>query len=378
MDPADLHRSRLDGKGIFRQGLSSIRAKLEERYYTSISTFSSELASVFTSEIGVQPAGDTAELQMQIAGRAPELSLEQREKRKLAKRIIKSIQPALEDAIKKESELHRRPFEQELKDLDVMFENSVLSRRGSEVGEPMEEDELPKPETSEHTDNGMEDRVEEVENNTDQAAKEPSDTAHVPEPSEQEPQETPMVDAEETQNTEPLVKTQKQPPADLGTDMPSITQETQELAPEVVSTAVQPSPAEPATNGEPEKYTDPSLPASNNHPIDAPNGPLTPPPSFKGDQQHPLAQGGIQWYMQPFDPIGTTIHEERWTGRDVMRGMSEELSELDEDELKDLVDDELDGQGDPREGAAGGMDGLETRPAAQNTRTRSRRRLRGL
>jgi NuA3 HAT complex component NTO1 len=46
--------------------------------------------------------------------------------------------------------------------------------------------------------------------------------------------------------------------------------------------------------------------------------------------------------MQAFDPIGTTIHEERWTGRDVMRGMSEELSELDEDELKDLVDDELD------------------------------------
>ena len=60
------------------------------------------------------------------------------------------------------------------------------------------------------------------------------------------------------------------------------------------------------------------------------------------DQQLPLAQGGIQWYMQPFDPIGTTIHEERWTGRDVMRGMSEELSELDEDELKDLVDDVLD------------------------------------
>ncbi|PLN79322.1 hypothetical protein BDW42DRAFT_173189 [Aspergillus taichungensis] len=368
----------LDGKGIFRQGLSSIRAKLEERYYTSISTFSSELASVFTSEIGVQPAGDTAELQMQIAGRAPELSLEQREKRKLAKRIIKSIQPALEDAIKKESELHRRPFEKELKDLDVMFENSVLSRRGSEVGEPMEEDELPKPETFEHTD-GMEDRVEEVGNNKDQASKaEPSDTANVPEPSEQEPQDTPMVDAEETQNTEPLAKPQNQTPADLGTETPPVTQETEQLAPEVVSTAVQPSLAEPATNGEPEKSTDPSQPPNNNPPIDAPNGPLTPPPSFKGDQQHPLAQGGIQWYMQPFDPIGTTIHEERWTGRDVMRGMSEELSELDEDELKDLVDDELDGQGDPREGGPDGMDGLESQPAAQNTRTRSRRRLRGL
>jgi NuA3 HAT complex component NTO1 len=45
--------------------------------------------------------------------------------------------------------------------------------------------------------------------------------------------------------------------------------------------------------------------------------------------------------MQPFDPLGTTIHEERWTGRDVMRGMSEELSELDEDELEGLVDPEV-------------------------------------
>jgi NuA3 HAT complex component NTO1 len=36
----------------------------------------------------------------------------------------------------------------------------------------------------------------------------------------------------------------------------------------------------------------------------------------------------------------TTIYEERWTGRDVLRGMSEELSELDEDELEDLGGDE--------------------------------------
>ena len=104
---------------------------MEDRSYASISVFSAELASVFTSEIGVQPAGDTAELQMQISGRAPELSLEQREKRKLAKRIIKAIQPGLEDAIKKESELNRKPFEQELKELDQIFEDSVRSRRNS-------------------------------------------------------------------------------------------------------------------------------------------------------------------------------------------------------------------------------------------------------
>src|SRR5438034_10806862 len=109
----------------------SIRSKLDDRFYTSVSAFSRDLAHVFTSEIGVDSVGDTAELQVQISGRAPELSLEQREKRKLAKRIIKAIQPSLEESLKKESELNGKPFEKELKDLDLILENSVLSRRAS-------------------------------------------------------------------------------------------------------------------------------------------------------------------------------------------------------------------------------------------------------
>ncbi|KAL1954503.1 hypothetical protein VTO42DRAFT_1114 [Malbranchea cinnamomea] len=121
----------LDGKGVFRVGFQKIRSKLEDRVYTSVSEFSRDIANVFTSEIGVEAVGDTAELQMQISGRAPELSLEQREKRKLAKRIVKAIQPALEDALIKESELNGKPFEKELKDLDGILESSVLSRRGS-------------------------------------------------------------------------------------------------------------------------------------------------------------------------------------------------------------------------------------------------------
>ncbi|PYH93350.1 PHD finger domain protein [Aspergillus ellipticus CBS 707.79] len=300
---------RLDSKAIFKQGLMSIREKLQERYYSSIASFSADLAHIFTTEIGVQPAGDTAELQMQISGRAPELSLEQREKRKLAKRIIKAIQPALEDAIRKESELNRKPFEQELKELDLMLENSVLSRRGSEVGsaehggdEKVELSELP---------NGTTQKVEEVVEEVDVTAK-----------------------------SEP--------------------------------TTVQPTiEDEPVVDGDNGTVEDDSQPSKQ--PEEAQKEPLTPPPSFKGDQQYPLAQGGIQWYMQPFDPIGTTIHEERWTGRDVMRGMSEELSELDEEELKDLVEeDELEGQTvNASNDAANGGDG-PSQPSVKVHRTRRR------
>lgn len=64
--------------------------------------------------------------------------------------------------------------------------------------------------------------------------------------------------------------------------------------------------------------------------------PPTPPMSFEGDHQL-LSCGGIPWYMDPFDPVGTTIQEERWTGRELVRGMSEDLSDMDEEELSGLV-----------------------------------------
>jgi NuA3 HAT complex component NTO1 len=242
----------------------SIRERLQKRFYPSVAAFSSDLASLFTSEIGVGPAGDTAELQAQISGRAPELSLEQREKRKLAKRIIKVIQPSLEDAIRKESELNRKPFEKELKELDVILDHSVMSRSGESV-EPEDESELP----------GNSDAMEGVEQTG------PNTEAH----SEAQPvpsQEHPEGGAEDVPSTE-----------------------------------------DPTTNAI----------TYYRHPT---------PVLSEQDQQLPLAMGGIQWYMQPFDPVGTTIHEERWTGRDVMRGMSEELSDMDEEELeglKDMVDD---------------------------------------
>ncbi|GES64129.1 PHD finger domain protein [Aspergillus terreus] len=353
----------LDGKGVFRQGLLSIKSKLDERAYTSISAFSADLASVFTSEIGVQPAGDTAELQMQISGRAPELSLEQREKRKLAKRIIKSIQPALEDAIKKESELNRKPFEQELKELDVMLENSVMSRRGSEVEYP----ELSGPETSELP-NGNGENAEiatkpEIGDGTEGAARAPeadngATSTHAPHPDDKMKAST----------------AEAVPPEASIAEQPAPTAETEVVSGETDTSAQEPSAeAQPVINGETSKPEGDGLKPSNPL-VQSHKGPLTPPPSFKGDQRQLLAQGGIQWYMQPFDPVGTTIHEERWTGRDVMRGMSEELSELDEEELKDLVEDELETgpMGTSDEAKTNGPDASMGDPNVKVHRTRRR------
>ncbi|CAG7991825.1 unnamed protein product [Penicillium salamii] len=289
----------LDGKGVFAMGLLSIRERLNQRFYPSVAAFSSDLASLFTSEIGVEPAGDTAELQAQISGRAPELSLEQREKRKLAKRIIKVIQPSLEDAIRKESELNRKPFEKELKELDVILDQSVMSRGGYSV-EPEGDSELPVDP----------DAMEGVE------------------------QTGPATEAQTEAQTAP-----DQPP------------------PEAPDATEAPSTQEPPTNA----------PAYYRHPT---------PVLTEQDQQLPLAVGGIQWYMQPFDPVGTTIHEERWTGRDVMRGMSEELSDMDEEELeglKDMVDDGNIGVASKAGKATTTSNGAQPPLASQQNHRQSRR-----
>lgn len=68
--------------------------------------------------------------------------------------------------------------------------------------------------------------------------------------------------------------------------------------------------------------------------------PSTPQQNEK-DWLAPLRLGGIPWYAETFDPDGTTICDERWTGPDVLRGLSEELSEMDEDEINELVDQDM-------------------------------------
>lgn len=298
---------------------------------------------------------------MQISGRAPELSLEQREKRKLAKRIIKAIQPALEDAIKKESELNGRPFEKELKDLDLILESSVLSRRASvTTGGVTEHESLDRPIIT----NG--------------------ETEDMAEPEEAVPK------------TEPLQSREEDEPHDIAmpdADEPATSDKGQETKPEAEAAKVEAVVAGEANNVPTSEVVESNYIAVDgvvkhshesieSQPPGGPGvpqrGPLTPPLSFQGDQQLPLEQGGIQWYMQPFDPIGTTIHEERWTGRDVMRGMSEELSELDEDELKDLVDNEL----EVTEAAPNGAGDATSQPAVSTDNAtvkvhRTRRRWRG-
>lgn len=295
---------------MFRTGFSDIREKLESRKYTSVSEFSRDLANVFTNAIGVDSVMDTAHLLIRIDGRAPELSVEQRERRKYAKRIVKTIQPALEDSLIKESELNGKPFERELEDLDLLLGSSVLSRKNSNT--PAEEDK------------------EATEKISHKYALPPADDVEMT-----EDDVSPKTDADaqchsiptRTQNVDQKVSgREKMVQTSIDTGM--------ELDPPPNSPPHVPAAISNAhENGAPTPVDDAHDGSNSLASVVIPTN----------QDQNPLSQGGIRWYMQPFDPVGTTIHEERWTGRDVVRGMSEELSELDEENLREFVEDELSG-----------------------------------
>lgn len=238
--------------------------------------------------------------------------------------------------MRKESELCRKPFEKELRDLDLLLQNSLLSRRDSltnssagEVNELEVENQI-LPLGHEHgfhtdmkTSSPTHNYISSISRHENSIAVSSELSRHDTSPSGVNLQEEPGAIAPET---------------DL--DVCS-----KPLSADHISLTHQPTPedssATPLTNtvanrdqvGESRPHVEPLTPALSSQ-----------------EDLHPFANGGIPWYMVPFDPVGTTIEEERWTGRDLVRGMSEELSDMDEEELSGLVDMGLSVPSEPADG----------------------------
>lgn len=312
------------------------------RYYTSVSAFSAEFSAVFSAAIGLPEAADTAEFQTHITNNtlARDSTIEYKEKKKLAKRIIKAVQSSLEDATRKESELCRKPFEKELRELDIVFENSFISRRdslanslGGEISELDAEDQRP---------SVGEGSAPHLNNDHDGSSRNGIVDGHTLETSN-----STNHTLSESASSYPDSTFQQDltiAGLDIQTEVDDVSASTKYTA-----GAHQPTPedsnATPPTNGNvnhghhaAEIGSTISL-EQNDKPVHRVEPP-TPPSSSEGDV-HSLSNGGIPWYMGPFDPVGTTIEEERWTGRELVRGMSEELSDMDEEELSGLVDVEM-------------------------------------
>ena len=210
----------------------------------------------------------------------------------------------LQDALRKESELLGRPFEQQMKEIDDM----LLSRRPS-LAEGFE--------VNGHEEaNGDQDHDAEV--------------AEAPVVGKDEPQDIPMDSIEGHAE-------QLEVPTTNGNNPQVVEPITMDETKKHNSIVEHTPPA--STNGilKSEATHQNEVPAQDDEAAQPP----TPPISTKGANQNTLGQGGIPWYIETFDPQGTTVYEDRWTGKDVLRDLSEELSDMDEEELQDLgVDDD--------------------------------------
>ena len=254
------------------------------------------MAAVLSSQLGFAPVttlGD-AENQMNKVAHST-LTSEQKEMKKLVKRIAKGLQPLFEDAVRQEAEIAGRPYEK-LPDLEtLLYEKlqrrpSLLSNADS-VRQTTETD----PTIAEH--------VEEGAINGGEIA------GLSGKPEEVQLAPTPDDNAADTLHVHDDAADEAAIAAQFGQD------------------------AMHASNDEASGDTMDLDTSDGNDRTE----PLTPPRSEK-NLLNPLGNGGIPWYLEKFDIRGTTVYEERYTGREVLRDMSEELSELDDDELDDLAD----------------------------------------
>jgi NuA3 HAT complex component NTO1 len=285
------YRSLDSNYNYFKKGLSEIQARLELREYVTVSSFATDFGHVLNEVVFAPEAEEElplrpSEVLNEVSSKPKDL---RKEKTTRAKRIIKLLLPDFQEAAKKLADLGHHAPDDEKRQVEDILETclqqpSKLNRvHGGQVGESEDETGL---------------------------------TANAGDKSE----DTEMVDADAA--PERAVSEQK------SAIVLQITSE------DGTHLAKRHSDSPGAAGTVPDLSNSGSTNAgSTNH------GPLTPPTSEK-EMTGPLANGGIPWYMSPFDPIGTTIHDDQWSGQDD-RGISEELSELDDDIVNGLVDDQV-------------------------------------
>jgi NuA3 HAT complex component NTO1 len=297
---------------LFWQGLVDVKLRAHQGRYATVSDFSKDLALVFATALRT-PARSFAEIIQYVSGRAEDMSSEQKELRARARYILRASQPLLEDAIRKESELTGRPFAQQMKELEEAF----VSRRNST------------------TDSLADVVVESIEHQTNGVAT-------------PEPQDVSMADADDVAAGHAQVNgkgSAHDDGADIDMlDVPVTTKDklvNENNTPPASTNGINGIQHDPAAI--PEQHEVEAVGVNGNGALEPP----TPPISLESQghnqdvSQYPaFGYGGIPWYVEQFDPHGTTIYEERWTGQQVLREMSEELSEMDEEELLELGPDD--------------------------------------
>lgn len=315
---------RLDEKTkVFRAGFDALADRLRDRYYTSVADFSRDMSLVFSQVLGENLDGSArsenehgmdyifTQLEKAVLGAAQHSAVphEQKETKRLAKRIAKAVKEPLEEATRKEAELRGREMEEEIRKLDSM---GMFASTMKSVEFDGDEDEVA-PSSKRRSDSDASALV------GASPVTQPSTNGDVGMHDADERSDEAVIHLNLTGKTEavPIGGSQPTPPS----------MDASQVNFDNVDPAQKSQPAEPLSP-----------------PVSTFSAPTNAAPSASGDSSSApggthdfLAQGGVAWYLAPFDPAGTTINDERYTGRAVLRDMSEELSDMDEDTLTELA-----------------------------------------
>jgi NuA3 HAT complex component NTO1 len=289
-----------------------MRHKLDARSYVSVVSFVVEMANMFRDTVGLDASDATSKL-----------TADQKDMRLRAKRIIGKIKPLLQDAARNEAELERKgDLQEDSQTVATIFDDCFRTQVASAHPSGGDQDE---------PENDADEKTESIRQLTNGHSREDSgkkgDVKRAAEDME-------MADAPDT-------KKRRSPRTEESTATNAATARHNVTDTAIIRLEVGPGQTIPISNIDGRDGSAPALSNSGStNPSTTHADPLTPPRSEK-DIPATLARGGVAWYLSEFEPHGTTIHDEQWKGREIIRGMSEELSELDDDALNGLVDHEM-------------------------------------
>lgn len=296
--------------------MAKLHAKFDKRFYTTTLDFAHDLCEVIHVGINAEPKPSVSdEPKFELLDVSPTKQntySEARDRKRLGKRIIKSVQAILELALKSETDITSKSYASLHKELEGMIDASLEIRKPF-TPHPQVEVSVQADQDIVMADASEEGHINVAEGRLNGAADgEDADRMDVDELSIEVKDE----DAAQTNGDTAVDSTA----ADEGA--------THEKEGKLLSNGIKSAPTPPDTNG----YV--SVSQNSTQPT-----PLTPPQSngsLGRGTDNTLTEGGIAWYLKPFELEGTTAIEEQWAGRDAVRSLSEELTDMDEEELNDL------------------------------------------
>ncbi|KAL2074492.1 hypothetical protein VTL71DRAFT_8270 [Oculimacula yallundae] len=315
MLPKILEKSlTLDIRAIFTDGLLKIQKKVDSRYFTTAMSFAHEFSDVFRGGILSEPQikPETAvSRELEKGSTIKKTPLDIKERRRLGKRIIKAVQPQLEAAVKSEAEISGKSIESHLKDLIELLDSSYSAGHDS-------------------ISVSLGDAGSVADLDADQDAK----VSHVGESTAgiEGGQSTSLV-VEDVEMLDAAAPSEAVD--DVNTTVLPIGEETISTDTTFVESAETVTRSASQANGIKDSSTTPDASGYVSVQEVIQPAPPTPPTSngdTNNDQAEILANGGIPYYLKDFQPEGTSL----LPGSDVMSSFSEELSEMDDEELRGL------------------------------------------